>query len=261
MSSTTADLINSTSQAQRPKFYFYMGVAFVAVAFLGFTPTYFVPMAHGTFTSKPIIHIHGMVFFSWTLFYLYQSWLGATGRITRHRNVGMMGISLATAMILIGMIASMDLGHRLAVSASTQPAEAAMFESLSDILMIVALSNIFLFAIFFGIAVFNFRRPEIHKRLMLVATIPILSAPIARWYSTFVNPPGPPSMSAFLPPDLTADVLLLVALVYDWRTRGRPHAAYLISGAFMLAVQLAKTPFSTTSLWHSFANAFLFAVT
>ena len=41
-------------------FYVYMALACVAVAFLGFAPTYWVPMAKGTFRANPIVHIHGL---------------------------------------------------------------------------------------------------------------------------------------------------------------------------------------------------------
>ena len=51
--------------------YFYVWTAwcFVAVAFLGFTPTYFVPLLRGTFQAAPIVHIHASVFFLWTLLF------------------------------------------------------------------------------------------------------------------------------------------------------------------------------------------------
>ena len=50
-------------------FYFYMALSCTAVAFLGFAPTYWLPMAARTFKSNPIVHIHGLVFFCWTLFF------------------------------------------------------------------------------------------------------------------------------------------------------------------------------------------------
>jgi hypothetical protein len=44
-------------------------------------------------------------------------------------------------------------------------------------------------------------------------------------------------------------------MVYDARTRGRPHPAYLIGGALLLANQLLAVPLSATPTWMSIARA------
>src|SRR5258705_206912 len=85
-------------------FYFYMALSCTAVAFLGFAPTYFMPLAKGSFSATPVIHVHGIIFFAWSLFFVFQTWLAASGRLTRHRSVGMIGISLATAMTIFGFL-------------------------------------------------------------------------------------------------------------------------------------------------------------
>jgi len=43
-------------------FYFYMALACIAVAFLGFAPTYWLPLASGSFSSTPVVHFHGLLF-------------------------------------------------------------------------------------------------------------------------------------------------------------------------------------------------------
>jgi hypothetical protein len=79
-------------------FYFYMALACAAVAFLGFAPTYWVPLTHGTFAASPVVHFHGFLFFTWTLYFAFQSWLAASGSVAWHRSLGIVGVSLATAM-------------------------------------------------------------------------------------------------------------------------------------------------------------------
>ncbi len=81
-----------------------MSLACMAVAFLGFLPTYWMPMASGTFRANPVFHIHGMIFFSWTLYFVFQTWLAASGQVARHRMVGLIGVSLATAMTIFGIL-------------------------------------------------------------------------------------------------------------------------------------------------------------
>ena len=44
------------------------------------------------------------------------------------------------------------------------------------------------------------------------------------------------ALTAIIVPALLADSLLIAALVYDWRTRGRPHKVYVIGGLCILGV-------------------------
>ncbi len=57
-----------------------------------------------------------------------------------------------------------------------------------------------------------------------------------------------------LAPALIADALILAGVIYDMRTRGRPHPVYLIGGAIMLAVQVLRVPVSTTGWWYAIAD-------
>src|SRR5437870_7281237 len=89
-------------------FYVYMAISCMAVAFLGFAPTYWVPLAAGAFKARPIVHIHGMVFFAWTLFFVIQTSLATSGQTARHRATGLIGVSLATAMTIFGTLAAIN---------------------------------------------------------------------------------------------------------------------------------------------------------
>jgi hypothetical protein len=85
-------------------FYFHMALACMAVASLGFAPTYWLPLATGSLASTPVVHFHGMLFFTWTLYFAFQTWLAASGRTARHRSLGEIGVSLATAMTIFGFL-------------------------------------------------------------------------------------------------------------------------------------------------------------
>lgn len=232
-------------------FYFYMALACVAVAFLGFAPTYWVPMASGKLAPMPVVHFHGLLFFAWTLYFAFQSWLAASGQIARHRTIGMIGVSLATAMTIFGFLVAVNVMKRSAALGLTD--EGIAFA-------IVPLSGIAFFAVVFTLAIANVRRPEIHKRLMLLAGISLLDAAVARWFLTFLAPPGPlgpPPVPVTIAPALVAYLLLVAAIVFDWRTRGRPHPVYVYGGITLVAVKLLNWPISTTPLWHSFAGGIL----
>ena len=243
--------VRITATSHAGFFYFYMALACVAVAFLGFAPTYWLPMAAGKIPPMPVVHFHGLLFFAWTLFFACQTWLAASGQITRHRTMGMIGVSLATAMTIFGFLVAVNAMKRSAAIGQTD--EGIAFA-------IVPLSGILFFAVVFTLAVTAVRNPEIHKRLMLLAGISLLDAAVARWFLTFLAPPGPlgpPPVPVTIPPALVAYLLLVAAVVFDWRTRGRPHPVYVYGGIALLAVKLLNWPISTTSVWHSFAGGIL----
>jgi hypothetical protein len=66
---------------------------------------------------------------------------------------------------------------------------------------------------------------------------------------------GPPrSVESVMASGFGADALLLAAMIYDVRTRGRIHPAYLIGGALLVAVQILRVPASTTQWWYAIAD-------
>ena len=239
------------AQSQTTYFYFYMALGCMAVAFIGFAPTYWLPLASRSFSASPVIHFHGLLFFAWTLYFAFQSWLAASGKIARHRAIGMVGVSLATTMTIFGFLVAVNTMKRSAAVGQTDAGIA---------FAIVPLSGILFFAVVFALAIAAIRRPEIHKRLMLLAGISLLDAAVARWFLTFLapaGPAGPPPVFVTIPPAFVAYLLLVVAIVFDWRTRGRPHPVYVYGGIALIAVKLMNWPVSTTPLWHSFAGDIL----
>lgn len=232
-------------------FYLNMSLACAATAFLGFAPTYWMPLARGALSASPVIHFHGFLFFTWTLYFVIQTWLAASGRVINHRALGIAGVSLATAMTIFGFLASVTSMKHAAALGQT---DAGIGFS------IVPMSGIAFFAVVFALAIMNTRRPEIHRRLMLLAAVSILDAPIARWFLTFLapsGPPGPPPVPVTIAPAVVASLLLVVAMVRDWRTEGRVHPVYIYGTLALLAVKVLNWPISETAAWHAFAGGIL----
>ncbi|HEY4078094.1 MAG TPA: hypothetical protein VGM26_14285 [Rhizomicrobium sp.] len=240
-----AETVRPLTRPESRYFYFHMALACMAVAFIGFVPTYWVPLAAGSARIDPVLHLHGLIFFSWTLYYVFQTWLAATGQIARHRMTGLIGVSLATAMLIFGVMAAIH---------SIRGADAAGNGPLGGAFAIVPLTNITFFALLIMLALANVRRPEWHKRLMLMAAIFILGPAIARWFLTLLPAPRPPSVVYTLGLESAAYLLVLVPLAHDWRTRGRPHPVYITGAAARLAIVLLRVPFSGTHAWHSIAG-------
>jgi hypothetical protein len=248
MNATVA--LRSGLRAESRYFYLWMAGAFVLVAFGGFSPTYWAPVAAGTFHAPPIIHIHGMLMFAWTCFFFVQTALVATGRTMDHRSWGLAGISLFSILAF-----SILVGEEAVLKRD----EAAGFGDAARRFAAVTLCAWPLLVTVFTLAIVNIRRPEVHKRLMLLLMVGIMTPALARVFVTLFAagaPPGPPPPFVSLPPALVADLLLVVAMVHDWRTRGRPHSVYVIGGTVLLAQQLLTVVFAATGIWMSIARAF-----
>src|SRR5215207_3804130 len=75
------------------RFYVRLASVMLAVAVIGFAPTYWVPMGRGTLVVTPIVHVHALLFFGWMLLFWTQTWLAAVGRLGRHRELGVVGVA------------------------------------------------------------------------------------------------------------------------------------------------------------------------
>lgn len=236
--------------AGRPgRFYVGMAVTCAVTAFLGFTPTYWAPLAAGSVDEAPIVHLHAVLFSAWSLFFILQATLIASGRIAHHRAMGLAGISLATAMLFVGLATAI---HSMNVQTAAGLGDRARG------FLIVPVTTILFFAAIIAVAVANRQRPEIHKRLIVLASIAILMAAVARLVRFALGKTdaltGPPPIEFSALPALLTDLLIVAAIVYDWRTRGRPHPVYLIGGGLWLAIQLGRIPISKTPQWHVIAK-------
>src|SRR5512141_1432281 len=111
---------------RRPRFYLWMAIAMTATAFLGFVPTFWVPLAQGIPERIGVLAIHATLSFGWTLLFVYQTWLAASGNIARHRDVGLIGVSLATAMTIFGTLAAINAAQRAIAENFADSGEAFM---------------------------------------------------------------------------------------------------------------------------------------
>ncbi|WP_135212728.1 hypothetical protein [Vitreimonas flagellata] len=234
-------------------FYAWMAMACLAIAVVGFVPTYFVPLTRGAAFSPPFQHIHGLLFFGWMIFFCTQTWLVATGRAQAHRDWGMLGVALATAMV-----ASVFVIVGIRINAYANPEFAAGMRAFSW----VQVSGMIFFGSVVALAIANVKKPDIHKRLMLLATIGLLDAPIARWFLVAMGglPPAvngeipPPPVFVDLIPGALSVMFLLVPIIFDWRTRGRPHPVYMIGAGVLVAKYATLVQVSQLAAWDSAAR-------
>jgi hypothetical protein len=236
--------------AGRPsrRFYVWTAYACAAVAVAGFLRTYWAPVARSAFAGPGIVHLHGLLFTAWTIVFILQARSAAAERYERHRALGYAGIALASAMLLVGL-AVVTVGIRRGIEGG--------FGDAARRFSIVPATIVLGFAIAFAFALAYVRRPEVHMRLMVVATTSLLTPAIARILAALFAPPGtgigmgfpPPPLPFSLVPSVLSDLFIVAGIVRDWRRERRVHPAYLVSGALLLVVQVVRIPVASTTAW------------
>ena len=171
---STATLAGAPHPIDRWKdraFYTGMSVAVIASVYRGFARSYFLRGQYFSTPLAPIAKLHGAVFLSWTVLLLVQTALVARRRTDIHRRLGVAGAILAGAMVVVGTaIAIISMRHNFA--SGNQGALSFFAIPVGDMLV---------FPILVAAALAWRRQAETHKRLMLLATVSVLDAAVARW--------------------------------------------------------------------------------
>ncbi len=236
---------------RRPGFYFGFAIACALIAFFSFVPTYWLPLASGSLRLSPTVHLHAAVQFSWLLLFVVQAGLAGSGRLAMHRMLGVGGVTLAAGILMVGVIAAIQSYHLQAAAGHAEQARA---------FLIAPITNVLFFAVVVGLAASHFRRPEIHKRLMVLATVAVLIPAIARVFLIAITGGTtitPPPIQVTLVPSLVTDLLLVVAMVHDRRTHGRIHRVYWIGGGLLIGLQVLRIPLAHTPVWESIADSLI----
>ena len=181
----TQPVIDTTVRDARPlarsrsAFYFGMAIAMSVTVFIGFGPSFYVNAYFAETLGLPpvqalssIIIVHGLVFTTWMILLMVQTGLVAGGQVRWHRRLGIAGAVLAAAVIAFGTAAQVASMQR----------DLGALESVPFLRIVVfgGLTSLIAFAGLAGAAIGWRRRPEIHKRLILIATIALLGAAAAR---------------------------------------------------------------------------------
>jgi hypothetical protein len=220
------------------RFYVGMAIAIAITVFAGFSRSYFLKAWYGTPELSRLLHLHGLVFTTWVLFFLAQTTLVATGRTYLHRRMGIAGAILAALVVVVGTTVAI---MRAKTGTSPIPGVPPLgFLAIPFFDMVV-------FAILVGTALYFRRRLESHKRLMTLSMITLLAAPIARLHFPML-PPGPPTFFGL------ADLFIVAMLVYDLSTRRRVHPATIWGGLLIVASQPLRLMISGTPAWLTFAS-------
>ena len=214
MATTAAFRSPLVSPAPDRKFYTGMAIAMLFTALVGFSRTYFLGLISGharTITGRipnATVHLHALLFTSWLVLFIVQTRLIAAHRVKVHRKLGYFGVALAAAMIVVGGRTAVEAARLGAVPPGNNPWS----------FMAIPFGDITTFAIFVLGAVLWRKNKEKHKRLMILASACLMSAPLVRM-------PGVLSIGPLLAYGLTL-LFPIAGIVYDRLSRGSVHPMY-----------------------------------
>lgn len=114
--------------------------------------------------------------------------------------------------------------------------------------LVVPLTDRMLFALFVGLAIAKRNIAQTHKRLMLIASIGIVVAAVARLPLPFIATGGPLAFFG------VQDLFLAPLVIRDIATRRRLHAVTLWGGLLLIALQPPRLWLSGTEGWLGFAG-------
>jgi hypothetical protein len=214
-----------------------MALLMLSTVFAGFARTYYLAGVFHAPLPSLIIHVHGAAFSCWILLLVTQASLVSAGRVDIHRRLGMVGFLLASLMVVLGVLAATDSLVRQAGSPGRDP----------KFFYIIPLTDMLIFAVLVFFAFRARSNPPAHKRLILVGTVALLIAAIARWPLALVH------RNAIGAALISYGFLLILAAYDFWSTR-KVHRATLWAGALLIFVQQIRIPIGKTAAWHAFAS-------
>ncbi|NNC65022.1 MAG: hypothetical protein HKN84_09575 [Gammaproteobacteria bacterium] len=232
---TSADYPRETGGVQRrDRFFLGMSATLLSILLIGFAPTLYLRVF---FEAPPIplyLHVHGIVVTSWFVWLVLQASLVHVRRTDLHRRIGLAGVGIAVAVVIAGPMATLNVAPRLVTNG-------VELEPLVLIISwVVSLNSTMVlgFVIFLCVALSLRRRPNMHKRFMLFASLSLIPPAVARisfW---------PIFSWAEEPPLVTGGCLLLLApmIVHDLIVEKHLHTATVLGSlgfALIMLVPLA----------------------
>jgi hypothetical protein len=212
-----------------------MAVVLLVIVAVGFARSFYfrniLNAGHRTSSTLPAYLVaHGIVLTLWFLLFLGQALLASSGRVRLHHSLGIAGAALAAVLFALSML----------VVVRSVVRETSLVV-IGDIALLI------LFAILVTASIRFRRKPEVHKRLIVIASISIVAPAIARW-------PGAQSM---LPLSVVVPQLSLYAalVVHDVRSSRRVHPATAWGVASYLVAAGVSIPLAMSKLGHTLVNA------
>jgi hypothetical protein len=247
MKSTSA----SASASSRPLRWFYSVASLILLVlmFVGFQLFYLRGMAYPgrplTPPMRTLIIVHGVMMTAWMLLAVVQPLLVAKKRVRLHMKLGLLGVALTLGIIVAGIKIGIE-GARYA------PPDLLLFGLNPQQFMTVPVLGILMFGLFVLIGVLNRYRSQIHRPMMLIASVSVIGAAMGRmgplnslitgtWCETIFG--------AFFTSVALATIFLLVKCLLS-----KAFDSWFAAGvALFAALSATLTQIAKTETWEQFA--------
>jgi hypothetical protein len=207
-----------------------MSLLIAVVVIYGFSHTIGHNLLHASPIPPFILTIHAIVFPGWVLFFILQSALVRTRNVPLHRTLGWFGLALGTGVLVLGYLTATGMDRFFLQR---------HHDTETPAFLIIQLMDLSSFAIPFALAIYWRRRPEFHRRLMLIASCCLTDAAFGRF---------PLLPLAFSPGGV--DALIFLGILRDLIVDRRIHKVYLYAFPLLLLFQIfCMQTFLHTSPW------------
>jgi uncharacterized protein (TIGR03382 family) len=225
-----------------------MAIAAAAAVLVGFAPTFYL---RGYFELRadqpplsPLLLVHGLIGTLWIALFVTQSFLVLRQRTDIHRRLGIAGAVVASLLVIVGVITAIDALRR---NVEPYGLDARIW------FLAVPLTGTLMFGALVAAALFRRRRPETHKRLMLLATVILLNPAFGRLVGRYL----PVGLTGFLVLIFAlTDLFVIIAVTYDFRTRRQVHPVFIWGGLVVLLLQPLMLVIGGTNTALAFAALF-----
>ena len=240
-------MANAWARDRATRFYVGFGLVGLLVVALGFGVTYVMPMARGLFSAPWFVHVHGASALGWILLFIAQASLVRGRRTPLHRSVGPFLFPLALLVWASGIATAVWAAQRDLPELGTEATSslAGTFTGLSLFLSLVVA------------AVAARRRPDWHKRLVMLATVQVLWPAFFRLRHWLPDVPNPDIWFALV---LAYSPILVAAARDQWRY-GRIHRVWLFVGPALVIEQSVEFAYFDQGPMRSFGQYLFGALT
>jgi hypothetical protein len=183
-----------------------MSLLFAAIVVTGFSRTVNQNLFHPTIPRPFLLWVHGAAFSGWIAFYIFQSALVRTNNVKWHRRLGWFGVGLAALMVPLGLIIAIIMGRF----------DAVQLHQSAPAFLSIPFYDMVAFGVLVSLAISWRRKPELHRRLLFVATCSLLDAPFGRSDFLFDH-------NLFY---VCLDFVMLLGILRDLAVNRRVHAVY-----------------------------------
>lgn len=220
------------------RLYLVASLVFLALVFWTFARTYYLRVLFDTPPLSALLQVHGAAMSGWVVLLAAQTGAVAAGRVDWHRRLGLVGLAWAPIVVLLGTATTLHAAAR-EVRAHTAFAASQVVITSLDLLQML------FFAGYVAVAFWRRRRPEEHKRLMLLTIACMLPDALARLPVSFMAHATETELNQRIMLGLDLFIVVCVGLDTLWRRRLHPVFAWGALSfvvAFHLALYLTRTP-------------------